>query len=339
MSKMQFWRLAVVAAAAWLGANASGSAQAATAVTKTVQVFATQGCDGVAGTADDGVCNRTYVIYVPNGVSANAPLHIALHGGGADGSSHMTSNAALEGRYNVLADQNKFIVVYPDGIDRNLGGGRQWNDCRGDVSASSTTYSNADDVTFISKVIDDVSAQYSVNANRVYVSGFSNGGLMAYRLYAQLGQRFAAFAATASNMPAASECSTPTERRPILITLGTSDPIMPPAGGCVSNDCARGSVIGGQATINYWRSLLGTTTSSTVFLPNTNVFDGTTVTRITYTGSPATREVKHYEVVTGGHTMPGANALPFGLGLLVGKKNRDIQNADEIVAFFQRFSR
>lgn len=339
MSMKGILRAAGLALLAWLAAGLAAPAHAGTTLTKTVQVFATQGCDGVSGTADDGVCNRTYVLYIPTGLSPNAPLHIALHGGGAEGSSHMTSNAALEGRYNALADQHKFIVAYPDGIDRNTGGGRQWNDCRGDVSSSSTTYSNADDVAFIGRVIDDVSAQYSVDALRVYVSGFSNGGLMAYRLYAQLGYRFAAFAATASNMPAVSECGTPAERRPILITLGTTDPIMPPAGGCVSNDCARGSVVSGQATVDYWRNLLSTTTAASVNLPNTNTGDLTTVTRFTYTGASALREVKYYRVNSGGHTMPGANALPFGLGLLVGRKNRDIQNADEMVAFFQRFSR
>ena len=72
------------------------------------------------------------------------------------------------------ADNGHFVVAYPDGLDRawNTGGG-----CCGTPGRT-----NVDDVGFITAMVSAIEHQIPVNPNRVYATGISNGGIMAYTL-------------------------------------------------------------------------------------------------------------------------------------------------------------
>ncbi len=62
---------------------------------------------------------RRFSYYLPATLDpAGAALIFMLHGGGGDGNSAM--NLTTQGRWNTLADQHGFIVVYPDGIESTL---------------------------------------------------------------------------------------------------------------------------------------------------------------------------------------------------------------------------
>ena len=78
-------------------------------------------------------------------------------------------------RFNDCADRNNFIVVYPNSL------GPYWNDGRVDMNSVSFK-ANIDDVRFISGLIDHIASLHRVDTGRVYIAGFSNGGMMALRL-------------------------------------------------------------------------------------------------------------------------------------------------------------
>src|SRR5207248_524373 len=76
--------------------------------------------------------------------------------------------------WDAKADAGHFLVAYPDGVNHawNTGGG-----CCGTPGRE-----NTDAVRFISAMIDAIGAEVSIDHNRVYATGISNGGIMAYTL-------------------------------------------------------------------------------------------------------------------------------------------------------------
>jgi polyhydroxybutyrate depolymerase len=121
---------------------------------------------------------RSYRLHAPPPIppAGPAPLVIVLHGA--------TGNAArVELRYHWdgLADRAGFFVVYPQGLLD------QWN--------ATLDPRAADDVRFLSALIDRLAQTLPVDSGRVYVAGMSNGGSMTYRLGCALADRIAAIAA------------------------------------------------------------------------------------------------------------------------------------------------
>ncbi|MBQ9362425.1 MAG: prolyl oligopeptidase family serine peptidase [Bacteroidaceae bacterium] len=124
---------------------------------------------------------RSYWLYVPSGCKPNAPLVIALHGAGG----HSTDNSP---RFNEIADKEGFIVAYPQGKDIYFpvfGGTVPGWDASGEDNA---------DVDFIKAVIEDIADVYTIDRQRIYCCGFSNGGMMTYALANTCSQLFAAYA-------------------------------------------------------------------------------------------------------------------------------------------------
>lgn len=135
------------------------------------------GSGGVAHGFESGFFNkvlgeRSYMVYVPEGLPVDADVFVVLHGSG--GTAVETSESS---GFNVLADRDKFLVVYPQGFgvtpDWNGGG------CCGEASAA-----QVDDVGFVERVVKDVKREFSVGD--VFVVGFSSGGVMAYRVGCEL---------------------------------------------------------------------------------------------------------------------------------------------------------
>jgi polyhydroxybutyrate depolymerase len=113
--------------------------------------------------------DRSYRLYVPAGLPASAPLVVMLHGGFGS-----ADQAERSYGWNQLADREKFLVAYPDGV------GRAWNVNGG--CCGRPARQGLDDVGFISAVVNDVAANVSVDRDRVYATGISNGGMMSYAL-------------------------------------------------------------------------------------------------------------------------------------------------------------
>jgi polyhydroxybutyrate depolymerase len=112
---------------------------------------------------------RTYLLHRPATVHASAALVVVLHGGVGSGRQAEQSYG-----WDALADRAGFLVAYPDGVRRtwNVGGG-----CCGPAGDTGT-----DDVGFVIAMTRQIAGSAPVDPARVYATGMSNGGMLAYRL-------------------------------------------------------------------------------------------------------------------------------------------------------------
>ncbi len=114
---------------------------------------------------------RAFVLHVPPQLrsrpdaAAGRPALMVLHG--------LTSNAhdvaAMTG-FDRLADRDGVLVAYPEGVRNSFNAG---------LCCFPASELGVDDVGFLSAVVADLHAR---GASRVAAVGFSNGGMMAYRL-------------------------------------------------------------------------------------------------------------------------------------------------------------
>lgn len=161
---------------------------------------------------------RTYDLYVPASYDPETPLPllIALHPADATGADM----AQLTG-FNDIAEREGFIVMYPEGLAGYWDYGynlREWQDVE-DVR---------NDPGFIDAAIDQVSEDYSIDAEQVYAVGYSNGARMAFRLGCELPGRIAAIAAVAVTISDDISGACPPESRVSVFYMhGTADTTTP----------------------------------------------------------------------------------------------------------------
>ena len=161
-----------------------------------------------------GGVSRTFLVYRPATLPAAAPLVVMLHGGFGT-----AAQAEKSYHWDAEADAGHFVVAYPDGLDRawNTGGG-----CCGRPART-----GLDDVGFITAMVSAIGREVPVNPRRVYATGISNGGIMAYTLAC----RTALFAAIGPD--SATElggCPDPA-RLSVIAIHGTADRNIPYDGG------------------------------------------------------------------------------------------------------------
>ena len=164
-----------------------------------------------------GEQKRTYLVHVPKGYDPKkpAPVVLALHGAAMNGSMMVWFSGL-----NKKSDEAGFIVVYPSGT--GTGPFLTWNagGFKGKMAEG-----KADDVAFIGKLLDDLGTVVKVDEKRVYACGMSNGGMMCYRLAAELSDRIAAIAPVAGTI--AIEESKPKRPVPVIHFHGTKDTFVP----------------------------------------------------------------------------------------------------------------
>ena len=180
------------------------------------------------GTIEVGGLKRTYLTYVPRGLAKGAPLVVVMHGSGENG-----AQMRIETGYGFerLADEHGFAVVYPNGYEG------YWNACNivGDYSANKL---NIDDVGFLTGVVDKLITEIGVDPGRVFATGISRGGHMAFRLALEAPSRFRAVAAVSANVPTPEnfKCKPAGQgTSSVMIMNGTKDPLNPFDGGEVKS--------------------------------------------------------------------------------------------------------
>jgi polyhydroxybutyrate depolymerase len=260
---------------------------------------------------------RSYLVHVPPRSDANRPLPVVLVLHGAFTNAEIT--VAITGM-NAKADEAGFLAVYPNGTGRDPvltwnAWGRQGVPGMG----------RPDDVKYIRCVLDDLATVAHVDPKRVYATGLSNGGMMCYRLAAELSDRIAAIAPVAGTLALAD--AHPSRPVPVMHFHGTDDKIVPAEG------TGQGRVIRSvDETIRLWCRVNGCPTTPAATTIEDRVDDGTSVACKVYGPGNNDAEVVLYEIVGGGHTWPG-QIPPVRF---LGRSTLDISANDLMWEFFQR---
>lgn len=266
----------------------------------------------------DGL-TRTYTVRLPgsyNGIQP-LPLVIAMHGG--FGSGLQLEN---QSRLSLKGEAEGFIVVYPDGTQGGALNFRTWN--AGWCCGPSVT-NNVDDVGFINALLDEVIAAYAVDTTRIYATGMSNGGFMAYRLACEMPQRIAAIAPVAASMGMA-QC-TPSRPIPVLAIHSYLDSSVPYQGGV-------GDGVSGHynspldSVLNAWA------THSDCVIRNDTMTNDALYTHVRWHECVCDHEMELYITQDGGHSWAGG-----GQGSAIGDPPSTAVSANDLIwAFFQRYS-
>ena len=176
-------------------APATSTAASATTATVAPAVAKAGTTRDLTVTTPDGR-TRTAHLYVPASLPDDAPvpLLVALHGGTGSGRQF-----ERQSNFDGIAEANRFLVVYPDGIGSGSGEDqlRTWN---GGVCCGAAVNKDVDDVTFLRQLVEQLSREYDVDAARVFATGHSNGMIMSYRLVCEAADVFVAAAGQAGTL-------------------------------------------------------------------------------------------------------------------------------------------
>jgi polyhydroxybutyrate depolymerase len=270
---------------------------------------------------------RQYLIHLPAsfGTSTKLPLLFAFHGGG----SSYTKSIKFYG-FDKLADENNFIVVYPNAIHK------AWS-----MPGISSRVKNADDavddVKFISVLLDTLIANFKVDRKRVFCSGISRGGMFSFYLAYKLGDRITAIAPVCGGISQtlAAEYSF---KRPmsVLMINGTADQIVSYSGGAGKlnkrNEENESAIMIPCEDLLAKIVKLNNCHSSPIVtsLPDKDPDDGCRAIDYLYVGDTvATEFIKE---IGAGHTWPGGSQyLPK---FIIGAVCRDFNASEKIFSFF-----
>jgi polyhydroxybutyrate depolymerase len=266
---------------------------------------------------------RTFLVHVPKIYDSKklTPVVLILHGAFTNGAITVQFTGM-----NSKSDEAGFIAVYPNGT----GPGESilfWN---AGLVRMQPGKKQPDDVAFVGKLLDDLATVVNVDPKRVYATGISNGGMMCYRLAAELSDRIAAIAPVSGTM--AIDRASPKRPVPVMHFHGLADKIVPYAGIPMTTTQRSITFKSVDDTIKIWAKIDGCTGEPKVEkLPDT-AHDGTTVTKTTYGGGKNGAAVILYAIDGGGHTWPGRPPVVKFLG----KSTTNINANDLIWDFFQR---
>lgn len=247
---------------------------------------------------------RTARLVIPAGYDATQPTPVVLvfHGyletaEQIENISQMTPAAAAAG----------FVVVYPQGISTSWNAGK----CCGSSSSSKRP-----DVQFVSDLLDHLQTQICLDPKRIYAAGFSNGGMLSNRLACELSHRLAAIGPVAGPL-AIDECL-PQRVMPVIEFHGTSDFIVPYAGGGLSGTRSV------QDNIEFWQKNAWCTDTAPA-----EVFQNGDSTCTEYNQCKDGAAIRLCTVQGGGHQWPGGkSAGPAG------KLTQDVSASTEMLKFF-----
>ena len=289
---------------------------------------------------------RSFALHLPIGYGSEKkyPLVIVLHGG-----DETAQDMARLSRFDFLADRYGFIAFYPnaDEADWNVGvaaapvnrpRGRRGGffslpmpfDVPGGQGAEnrgSRTETQLGDVPFFEYMLDKLTASYSIDPHRIFVTGYSDGGIMAFRLGCSMSGRIAAVAPVAGALPKEMSLHCQLSRGVSLLMInGTSDPAAPYRGGHLKG--TRLMTLPVKTAAARWAELDRCALKATqTALPPPNKKGMTTILN-TYGDCRDGAQVSLYTIEGGGNTWPGGTAiLPEKE---VGKTSMDL-DADEII--------
>ncbi|KSF26924.1 hypothetical protein AO935_03415 [Pseudomonas aeruginosa] len=166
-----------------------------------------------------GSATRRYLLSQQHKPARPLPLVLALHGANGD-AREFAASTALDSEGRRLG----FLLAFPEGSGEK--GALSWNagDC-----CKTASRRDVDDIAFLRALVADLVARGWADPQRVFVVGFSNGGMLAYRLAAEAPALLRAMAAVSATLDI-----DPNELSlgvPLLHIHGSADTLVPYRGG------------------------------------------------------------------------------------------------------------
>lgn len=227
---------------------------------------------------------RTYYFMHPASVKGPGPLIVGFHGGGQDAMKFGRSTGLID-----YAKANGYVLALPQGVENS------WNPDMPTPQGFSAL-NDIDDVGFIDAMLNALVTSGEIDSSRIYGTGVSEGGMMAYDSACSLPGYFNALGVVAGTI-ASGNCRG-VHNLSLLHIHGTNDQHVPFLGG-------RGTYTGAGV---YWASALdgintvaqGDTCSPT-YVPKPLTSDTTCFV----SQCSGTNQVQYCLVQNGGHTWPG----------------------------------
>ena len=289
---------------------------------------------------------RTYVVHLPQAYDPQQhyPVVILLHGRDQD-----AAEMARLTHFNEFADRNNIIAVYPNAMNGRwtIGAGQPpqpyrrgpyrrgpWGPGypppaqRPEQGERREAALRAADMPFFNRMLDKLTAHYSVDTRRIYASGLGEGGFMALRMGCTMADRVAAIAPVAAAMPRSLNC-VPSRSIPALFLNGTDDPIVHFDGGRYK-DGLRHLLSAEDTAKEFARLNHCSEKPSESKLPPLQ--KGAKDTRVyLFDGCHENAQVSLYAVKDGGHTWPGGEQ--YMIEKEIGKTSNAL-NANETIWSF-----
>ena len=261
---------------------------------------------------DHNGVNRLYTLYKPDNLKEKAPLVFVLHGYTSNSTNIMNYS-----KMNDIADQNGFMVCYPQGTTNIYTGQTHWN-------ANLNEMSSVTDSEFLTDLAKKLQAEFNLSEKNTFACGMSNGGFMSYTLGCERSDTFKAIASITGTMSGYDWNNCNPNKVPVLQISGTNDMVVP-MDGSMSSAGGWGGAPKIQDIMNYWGDINECTQTQTQNLPDSNKTDNSYVSIEKKVDCFNNNQVWFYTVYGGAHTWPGA----WG--------NMDINASEEIWDFFNRY--
>jgi polyhydroxybutyrate depolymerase len=238
--------------------------------------------------------DRSYILYVPTSINWDAPVPLVFvfHGGTGNAQS-----AIVMSGFNDVADQNGFMLAYPNGAGR-LSDDKllTWNsgDCCGYAQEK-----NMDDVGFVRAIVAELESMVDIDAKHIFATGLSNGAMLSQRLACEAADIFAAVAPVAGtlNFP---QCQ-PSQPVSVIEFHGTADQHVLYDGGRGPDALVDVDFVSVQDSVEFWVTANECTTQA-----QTNSFDD--IRHEVWVGCEAGTAVELYIIIDGGHAWPGGGS-------------------------------
>jgi len=268
----------------------------------------------------DGI-NREYLVYTPESYdsSLDYPVLFNFHGGSGYANDFIYTNDMRP-----IADTAGFIAVYPQGAIDPDGGTTSW------IHKAPTDH---DDIYFVEAIIDALSLDYSIDQNRIYACGYSEGAILSYELGCRLNDKIAAFAAVSGSM-------LEDYYRNDIYGWGTCSPVHPTAmmliPGTIDQNphstyegLSYGDMplyMSADNITTFWSNYNNTDPNPVITdVEDISPYDGSTVERKRWLNGDNCSSVQELKVIGGDHDWPGV----FG--------NMDIDATNEIWNFVSKY--
>lgn len=224
---------------------------------------------------------RHFIVYLPKGYqnSVQHPLILAFHG-------YALNPFTFEKitHFNVLADKDNIILVYPEG-STSLVGLRGWN-----TGLHPTIRAN--DILYVSNMLNTLQSNLCINPHKIYATGFSDGGGFVAKLACQLSNRIAAFAPVSGSYVTAFNSCKAKRSLPVIEFHGTKDTIVPYQGLEKKKEFAALTWTRNWANIDDCKSQ-----------PIINI-ETNKITKYQWTDCSNNVSVIHYKIIGEGHAWP-----------------------------------